>query len=203
MQINIIFNKVKFDPEGQAQSVPPKKRDLEQNILHFFWSKFGDSSSNLWRVIVLTSSWLTDTRTHGGNDNTRRPKLASGKKPYLTELINPIIDNFFVLRLFFYRHCMLWRVISLPIQWQCMKWEFITAAWLLYCNKYSRGLFAAKVNNTFLYSFMTISWNWHLREMHISSSKLHNAESLLLIILDIISKYPFYILLNWTWTQCA
>ena len=45
-----------------------------------FWSKFGDSSSNLWRVIAQISSWLTDTRTHAGNDNTRRPKLASGKR---------------------------------------------------------------------------------------------------------------------------
>ena len=61
--------------------VPPKNnRDLNQGILHI-WSKFGDSSLNGWWVIARTSSWLTDTQTHthAGNDNTRRPKLASGK----------------------------------------------------------------------------------------------------------------------------
>ena len=38
---------------------------------------------NGWWVIAQTSSWLLHTQTHrqtdAGNDNTRRPKLASGK----------------------------------------------------------------------------------------------------------------------------
>ena len=42
-----------------------------------FSSKSGDSSWNVWWVIVLTSkSWQTHryTHTHTGDDNTRRPK---------------------------------------------------------------------------------------------------------------------------------
>ena len=62
--------------------VPQNNRDLNQGLLHF-WSKFGDPSWNGWWVIARTSSWLTHGRTHtqtdAGNDNTRRPKLASGK----------------------------------------------------------------------------------------------------------------------------
>ena len=77
---------VKFDLEGQGQSPPQNNRDLNQGLLQL-WSKFGDSSLNGWWVIVRTSKWLphtwtdgrTDTQTDAGNDNTRRPKLASGK----------------------------------------------------------------------------------------------------------------------------
>ena len=62
---------------------PQNNRDLYQGLLHL-WSKFGDPSLNGWRVIARTSSWLThrrtDTQTDAGNDNTRRPKLALGKK---------------------------------------------------------------------------------------------------------------------------
>ena len=58
-------------------------RDLNQGLLHLL-SKFGDLSWNGWWVIARTSSWLTHGRTHrqndAGNDNIRRPKLASGKK---------------------------------------------------------------------------------------------------------------------------
>ena len=32
---------------------------------HHHWSKFGDHSLNGWWIIVRTSSWLMDTRTHG------------------------------------------------------------------------------------------------------------------------------------------
>ena len=63
--------------------IPKNNRDLNQGLLHL-WSKFGDSSLNGWWVTARTSWWLTDrhththTHTHAGNDNTRRPKLASG-----------------------------------------------------------------------------------------------------------------------------
>ena len=61
--------------------------DLNQGLLHL-WSKFGDPSLNGFQVIAQTSKWLphtrtgrwTVTKTDAGNDNTRRPKLASGKK---------------------------------------------------------------------------------------------------------------------------
>ena len=67
---------------------PQNNRDLNQSLLHL-WSKFGDPSLNGSQVIAWTSKWLTHRLTHTrghkhthtdtGNDNTRRPKLASGK----------------------------------------------------------------------------------------------------------------------------
>ena len=73
-------------PWKSRSITPQNNRDLNQGLLHL-WSKFGDPSWNRWWVIVRTSSWLTHGRTHthtdrftdAGNDNTRRPKLASGK----------------------------------------------------------------------------------------------------------------------------
>ena len=62
--------------------VPQNNRDLNQGLLHL-WSKFGDPSLNGWWVIArtnLVTDGLTDGRTDAGNDNTRRPKLASGNK---------------------------------------------------------------------------------------------------------------------------
>ena len=76
----------------RSRSITPKNnRDLNQGLLQL-WSKFGAPSLNGWWVIVWTSSWLTHTQTDGrthtqtdaGNDNTRRPKLASGKNPHFT-----------------------------------------------------------------------------------------------------------------------
>ena len=82
--VNFDFG-VKFDLEDQGQSPPPpppNNRDLNQGLLHL-WSKFGDPSWNGWWVIARTSSWLTHGRTHtqteASNDNTRKPKLASGE----------------------------------------------------------------------------------------------------------------------------
>ena len=66
---------------------PQNNRDhLNQGVLHL-WSKFGDPSLNVFRVIARTSKWLTHKHTHGHTDtptdadngNTRGPKLASGK----------------------------------------------------------------------------------------------------------------------------
>ena len=60
----------------RSRSISPQNnRDLNQGLLHF-WSQFGDPSK-----------WLThkhtDRHTDAGNDNTQRPKLASGKNIYL------------------------------------------------------------------------------------------------------------------------
>ena len=89
-EVNFDFE-VKIDLEGQGQLPPPPKkkkkkknnRDLNQDLLHL-WSKFGDPSLNGSQVIARTSKWLThthtDTHTDAGDDNTRRPKLASGKQ---------------------------------------------------------------------------------------------------------------------------
>ena len=80
-RVNFDFE-VKFDLEVQGQSPPKTIRDLNQGLLHL-WCKFGDPSLNWCWVIARTSKWLphgrTDTQTDAGNDNTRRPKLASGK----------------------------------------------------------------------------------------------------------------------------
>ena len=94
LKIGWILTEVKFDLEGQGQLPPLNNRDLNQGVLHL-WSKFGDPSLNGSRVIARTSKWLThrqtDRQTHthtdAGNDNTRRPKLASGKNESGTMLI--------------------------------------------------------------------------------------------------------------------
>ena len=67
-------------PWRSRSIIPQNNRALNQGLLHL-WSTFGDHSLNGWWVIARTNSWLTDTRTHthAGNDNTRRPKLASCK----------------------------------------------------------------------------------------------------------------------------
>ena len=72
-------------PWGSRSIIPKNNRDLNQGVLHL-WSKFGDPSLNGRWVIVQTSSWLIHTHTpthrptYASDDNTRRPKLASGNK---------------------------------------------------------------------------------------------------------------------------
>ena len=73
-------------PWRSKSIVPQNNRDLKQGLLHL-WSKFGDPSLNGWWVILwtnLVTDGLTDGRTDAGNDNTRRPKLASGNENYMT-----------------------------------------------------------------------------------------------------------------------
>ena len=82
-------------PWSSRSIIPKNNRDLNQGLLHL-WSKFGDSSLNGWWVTARTSWWLTDrhththTHTHAGNDNTRRPKLASGKNLQMDDVHNLI-----------------------------------------------------------------------------------------------------------------
>ena len=75
--VNFDFD-LKFDLEVQSWLPSQNNRDLNQGVLHL-WSKFGDPSLNGWWVIARTN-FVTDGRTDRGNDNTRKPKLASGKK---------------------------------------------------------------------------------------------------------------------------
>ena len=81
--VNFDFE-VKFDLEGQGQS-PPKTIGILTKVFYTYgpnlvilaWT--GDELSRgqtWWRT-----DGLTDGRTDAGNDNTRRPILASGKKP--------------------------------------------------------------------------------------------------------------------------
>ena len=78
---------VKFDLEGQGQSPPKTIGTLTKvfyaygpNLVILAWT--GDELSRGQASAYRTHRWM-DGRTHGwtdaGNDNTRRPKLASGK----------------------------------------------------------------------------------------------------------------------------
>ena len=80
--VNFDFE-VKFDLEGQGQS-PPKTIGILTKVFYTYgpnlvilaWT--GDELSRgqtWWRT-----DWQMDGRTDAGNDNTRRPILASGKK---------------------------------------------------------------------------------------------------------------------------
>ena len=92
-------------PWSSRSIIPKNNRDLNQGLLHLC-SKFGDSSLNGWWVTARTSWWLTDrhthTHTHAGNDNTRRPKLASGKNGMIAQVW------------LFTQHCMLTRTKCCP-----------------------------------------------------------------------------------------
>ena len=68
-------------PWSSKLIIPQNNRDLNQGLLHL-WFKIGDSSLKADELLRgQAGDWRTDTRTHThtGNDNTRRPKLASGK----------------------------------------------------------------------------------------------------------------------------
>ena len=74
---------VKFDLEGQGQS-PPKTIGILTKVFYTYgpnlvilaWT--GDELSR-GQASDYRTNGRTDTQTDAGNDNTRRPKLASGK----------------------------------------------------------------------------------------------------------------------------
>ena len=74
---------VKFDLEGQSQS-PPKTIGILTKVFYTYgpnlvilaWT--GDELSR-GQASDYRTDGRTDTQTDAGNDNTRRPKLASGK----------------------------------------------------------------------------------------------------------------------------
>ena len=75
---------VKFDLEGQGQS-PPKTIGILTKVFYIYGPNLvilADTGHELSRG--QARDWRTDGRTHtqtdAGNDNTRRPILASGKK---------------------------------------------------------------------------------------------------------------------------
>ena len=76
--VNFEFE-AKFDLEGQGQS-PPKTIGILTKVFYTYgvnlvilaWSGVKLSRGQTWR--------RTDVRTYAGNDDTRRPILASGKK---------------------------------------------------------------------------------------------------------------------------
>ena len=80
-EVNSDFE-VKFDLEGQGQ-LPPKTIGTLTKVFCIFGSNLAIPA---WTGPKLSlgqaSDWHTHTDTHtdAGDDNTRRPKLASGKK---------------------------------------------------------------------------------------------------------------------------
>ena len=111
------WGKIRFSrwiwPWSPRSITPQNNRHLNQGVLHLCF-KFGDSSLNGWLVIVRTSKWLlhthTDRYTDRGDDNTRRPKLASDDKSKETKgghfvpLISEMILTSFIciIRYIFY-----------------------------------------------------------------------------------------------------
>ena len=104
--VNFDFE-VKFDLEGQGQS-PPKTIGILTKVFYTYgpnlvilaWT--GDELSRgqtWWRT-----DGLTDGRTDAGNDNTRRPILASGK--------NYLCSNFVIVS---------WYNIYFGQNWSCIK----------------------------------------------------------------------------------
>ena len=73
------YFEVTFDLEGQGQS-PPKTIGILTKAFYTYGPNLMILTSlNGWWVIVRTNS-VTDGALDGGNDNTLRPKLASGNK---------------------------------------------------------------------------------------------------------------------------
>ena len=74
---------VKFDLECQGQ-LPPKTIGILTKVFYTYGPKLvilawtGDESSR-GQASDYRTHGRTDTQTDAGNDNTRRPKLASGK----------------------------------------------------------------------------------------------------------------------------
>ena len=85
--VNFDFE-VKFDLEGQGQS-PPKTIGILTKVFYIYSSNLvilADTGHELSRG--QARDWRTDGHTHrqtdAGNDNTRRPILASGKNGHTT-----------------------------------------------------------------------------------------------------------------------
>ena len=73
---------VKFDLEGQGQS-PPKTIGILTEVFYTYgqnwWSSLERMMSYRADKLRVDARARTHTQTDAGNDNTRRPKLASGK----------------------------------------------------------------------------------------------------------------------------
>ena len=83
--VNFDFE-VKFDLEGQGQSLPKTIGTLTK-VFYIYGPNLvilAERGDELWRG--QARDWRTDGHTHrrtdAGNDNTRRPKLASGKNAF-------------------------------------------------------------------------------------------------------------------------
>ena len=82
--VNFDFE-VKFDLEGQGQS-PPKTIEILTKVFYIYGPNLvilAETGHELSRGQAKGWRTHTDTQTDAGNDNTRRPKLASGKNYWL------------------------------------------------------------------------------------------------------------------------
>ena len=75
--VNFDFE-VKFDLEGQGQSTPQTIGILTK-VFYSYGPNLVILACTGNELLRGQTWWRTDWRTDGGNDNTRRPKLASGK----------------------------------------------------------------------------------------------------------------------------
>ena len=78
------YFELKFDFKVQGQLPNQNNRDLNQGVFQI-WSKFGDPSLKGHELLCgQAHDWpmegWTDKPTNAGNNNIRRPKLASGNK---------------------------------------------------------------------------------------------------------------------------
>ena len=104
--VNFDFE-VQFDLEGQGQS-PPKTIGILTKVFYTYYpnlvilASMGDELS-CGQASAYRTHRRTDGRTHrqtdAGNDNTRRPKLASGKND-IVKAKNAEITNYGIMRIF-------------------------------------------------------------------------------------------------------
>ena len=120
--VNFDFE-VKFDLEGQGQS-PPKTIGILTKVFYTYgpnlvilaWT--GDELSRgqtWWRT-----DGLTDGRTDAGNDNTRRPILASGKNDKIKHVPVPQLPACIIVEYQFMQSkqywCSTWNYDSWPLR---------------------------------------------------------------------------------------
>ena len=84
--VNFDFE-VKFDLEGQGQS-PPKTIGILTKVFYIYGPNLVILAETGHELSLRVGAHIrTHTQTDAGNDNTRSPKLASGKKSALSHIL--------------------------------------------------------------------------------------------------------------------
>ena len=131
-RVNFDFE-VKFDLEGQGQS-PPKTIGILTKVFYIYGPNLvilADTGHELSRG--QARDWHTDGHTHtqtdAGNDNTRRPILASGKK--LLVFLRGAYNNHFadILQTAF-SNMFFW--MKIIVFWLNLQWKFFLSIQLTY-----------------------------------------------------------------------
>ena len=120
---------VKFDLRGQGQSLPKTTVILTKIFYSYglnlvILAERGDELSHR-----QARDWRTDIHAHrqtdAGNDSTRRPKLASGKK---CTKVNRY-SGFPLTKFITYK---IWCMVHQRVNKECFLWQLITLTWLGY-----------------------------------------------------------------------